>query len=212
MRTTRLLLVITLFASDALGQQAGTVQSYKAIQKSKRIMEADEDAREASKHAKMWAAVKDADQFVNLCARLRREETAKLYAAREKARREKHKPKDVATSVARLNTSIVKINDPTQAWVPDPPRPDIPDHALESAKKRVHFEAIEDRLKRNDDVRSWATRDGKTIDGALVLYDLGKVTLQSMDGKQTVLKLVDLSPVDWDYVAANTPAPKRRGG
>lgn len=68
----------------------------------------------------------------------------------------------------------------------------------------------DERLSRRDDVRTWTTKDGKTQRGALVLYDTGRVTIMDVDGKKALLKLVDLTPADWDYVAAHAPAPERR--
>ena len=150
----------------------------------------------------MWGKVKDADQFIKLSAEARKKRVAEFYALREKARQEKAKPNAAAAKVLHFNKSIADVNDPT--------KPYIPDGMPAAVKKRVHLDEISDSLTRKDDVRTRTTKAGKSITGALLIYDVGKVTIKSMDGKQTVIKLVDLAPSDWDYVAQNAPAPKRK--
>lgn len=205
----RLLIVACIFGVGSVSfaqvnrpLQAGSVEAYRQERRSTIAAQDAADAERAAKDAQMWAKVKNAEQFIKLSTDARKKRVAELYSLREKARQEKAKPNSAAAKVLHFNKSIADVNDPT--------KPYIPDGMPAAVKKRVHLDEISGSLTRKDDVRTWAMKGGKSITGALVIYDVGKVTIKSMDGKQAIVKLVDLAPDDWDYVAQNAPAPKRR--
>lgn len=180
--------------------RAGTPEAARAIARSRRAMEESEQAAREAKNAAMWSQVKDADSFVKVASELRRKAVADLYAEREKARKEKSRGK--AGRITQINKSIAEANDPTKLYVPEGMPADV--------KKRIQIESLQDSPVRTADVRTWKTKDGKSSDGAMLLYDAGKIRIKWVDGKESTLKLVDLSPADWDYVAQNAPAPRRR--
>lgn len=75
-----------------------------------------------------------------------------------------------------------------------------------------NYEVPKEQLTRRDDVRTWTHENGETAVGALVLYDLGKVTVMNLGGKAENLKLVELSPADREYVDQHAPTPQPRKG
>ena len=72
------------------------------------------------------------------------------------------------------------------------------------------FPLPKDELTRRDDIRTWNVGSPQPVSGALVLYDVGKVTIMDMDGKTTTLKLTELSPADREYVDQHAPTPAPR--
>lgn len=74
-----------------------------------------------------------------------------------------------------------------------------------------NYEVPKEELTRRADVRTWTNENGETAVGALVLYDLGKVTIMNLGGKAENLKLVELSPADREYVDQHAPTPPRKG-
>lgn len=75
-----------------------------------------------------------------------------------------------------------------------------------------HFKLPQAELTRQDEMRAWTVGDGTTVNGALVLYDAGKVTIADATGKASTLKFSELSDADRDYVSqhAPTPAPRKK--
>jgi hypothetical protein len=76
------------------------------------------------------------------------------------------------------------------------------------------FPLPKEELTRRDDIRTWNAGTPQQIDGALVLYDAGRLTIVDMAGQTETLKLTELSADDRAYLDqhAPTPAPRKQVG
>jgi hypothetical protein len=73
-----------------------------------------------------------------------------------------------------------------------------------------HYAIPKEEMTRRDEMRTWTDEGGKSHTGALVLYELGRVTIMDIDGKATNLKFTELSEADREYVATLAPTPVRK--
>lgn len=73
----------------------------------------------------------------------------------------------------------------------------------------IDIEPYHSQFVRSDELRSWSL-ESEEIAGALVLYDLGKVTIEDMSGKQTIVKITSLTDDDQEYIRNRVKVLKPR--